>query len=509
MSQGPISQLAELASQRSSKVMNWRLFLNLSLMLFDLAIYVAVAGLFYLQEFRDVHPYSERFGIHVNVIFYIIICALIWVFSVWQAGAYHRHVLGDGYQLGMILFKALVMAVIYTCALNFIFKIDIPLIEIVGTIVIAWVVTMFARWGVRVFLARERRRGQYMYPTVLVGSPEGIGQILKFLRRRGQFNYRPVAVCPIAINPKSAEIMADVQYDLMREQVEKNWDDKLPIMRYDNQLAERISRMGGQTVMVTDVLERFSDNLNTFSLRMESMNLEIALISSAVDISGHVTRMRNMHGTTIMTVCLPQYSPFSRFRKRLFDLVVSSIALIITAIPMLIVAICIKAEDGGPVFYKQERVGLRGKPFEIYKFRSMRVNADKEWKKLMVDGNHESGGTFKMENDPRITKIGKFIRKTSLDELPQFFNVFLGTMSVVGPRPHLKFEVDGFDKVYATRLLVKPGITGPWQVSGRNDLDEEEARQLDVTYVQDWSILGDVVYILRTVGTVLHPNGAY
>ncbi len=176
---------------------------------------------------------------------------------------------------------------------------------------------------------------------------------------------------------------------------------------------------------------------------------------------------------------------------------------------MLIVAIAIKIEDGGPVFYKQERIGLRGKPFYIHKFRSMRVDADQHLKEVLAANGQEMGARYKLKHDPRITKVGNFIRKTSLDELPQFFDVFMGNMSVVGPRPQRDFEVQEYDPVYATRLLVKPGITGPWQVSGRNDLDEEESRQLDVSYVQDWNVMGDIVYIMRTIGTVLHPSGAY
>nr|WP_242500127.1 sugar transferase [Bifidobacterium pseudolongum] len=139
----------------------------------------------------------------------------------------------------------------------------------------------------------------------------------------------------------------------------------------------------------------------------------------------------------------------------------------------------------------------------------MRVDADQHLKEVLAANGQEMGARYKLKHDPRITKVGNFIRKTSLDELPQFFDVFMGSMSVVGPRPQRDFEVQEYDPVYATRLLVKPGITGPWQVSGRNDLDEEESRQLDVSYVQDWSVMGDIVYIMRTIGTVLHPSGAY
>lgn len=199
----------------------------------------------------------------------------------------------------------------------------------------------------------------------------------------------------------------------------------------------------------------------------------------------------------------------AKIKKRIFDIVVSSLAIVLSSWIMLIVAIAIKIEDGGPVFYKQERIGLRGKPFYIHKFRSMRVDADKHLKEVLAANGQEMGARYKLKHDPRITKVGNFIRKTSLDELPQFFDVFMGNMSVVGPRPQRDFEVQEYDPVYATRLLVKPGITGPWQVSGRNDLDEEESRQLDVSYVQDWSVMGDIVYIMRTIGTVLHPSGAY
>lgn len=176
---------------------------------------------------------------------------------------------------------------------------------------------------------------------------------------------------------------------------------------------------------------------------------------------------------------------------------------------MIITAIAIKLEDKGPVFYRQERVGLCGEPFKIHKFRSMYVNADAKLAEVAAANGQKMGACVKIKNDPRITKVGHFIRKASIDELPQFFDSLIGTMSVVGPRPQRQFEVDEYDQVYATRLLVKPGITCPWQVSGRNDLSEEEIQQIDVSYVQNWSVLGDIVYILRTIGTVLHPNGAY
>ena len=196
-------------------------------------------------------------------------------------------------------------------------------------------------------------------------------------------------------------------------------------------------------------------------------------------------------------------------QKRVFDVVVSLLALVGTAIITVPVAIAIKVTDRGPIFYTQTRVGRRGKPFKMIKFRSMVVNADKMKSELAEQTGQKGRFIFKMKNDPRVTTVGRFIRKFSIDEFPQFLNVLRGDMSVVGPRPPLPEEVAQYNQTYATRMLVKPGITGPWQVSGRSNLSEEESEALDVTYVQNWSMLGDVVLLFRTVGAVVTYKGAY
>ena len=261
--------------------------------------------------------------------------------------------------------------------------------------------------------------------------------------------------------------------------------------------------------MVTDVMQRFSDNFNTFVLNMEIMNLEIAVVTSAVDVSGHETNIRVIQGTTVMTISLPQYSPWDMCKKRVFDVLVSLFAVIVTAIVTVPIAIAIKLTDGGPIFYTQTRVGRRDKPFKMIKFRSMVVNADKMKAELAKETGQDGRFIFKMKDDPRVTKVGKFIRKFSIDEFPQFLNVLKGDMSVVGPRPPLPEEVAQYNQTYATRMLVKPGITGPWQVSGRSNLSKEESESLDVSYVQNWSMLGDIVLFFRTVGAVVTHKGAY
>lgn len=192
--------------------------------------------------------------------------------------------------------------------------------------------------------------------------------------------------------------------------------------------------------------------------------------------------------------------------KDMFDLVFSSFVVIVLFPLFAIIALLIKVNDGGPVFFKQERIGLNGRRFICYKFRSMVVDAEALLDSLQ-DKNESDGPTFKIEKDPRITKIGRILRKTSLDELPQFLNVIKGEMSVVGPRPPLLKEVKLYERCQLRRLSMKPGITCIWQVKGRNKVSFEEWMQMDLEYIDKWSLWEDTKLILGTVGVIFKMSG--
>lgn len=194
--------------------------------------------------------------------------------------------------------------------------------------------------------------------------------------------------------------------------------------------------------------------------------------------------------------------------KRLFDIVAATCGIVILSPLMIIIAIVIKGEDHGPIFYKQVRVGKNGKTFKMYKFRSMFVNADKMLDKLK-EQNDVDGPMFKMKDDPRVTKIGHFIRKHSLDELPQFLNVLKGDMSLVGPRPPLPSEVAEYKEYDKQRLYVIPGCTGLWQVTERNEVGFDEMVQLDIQYIQRASFMFDLWIIWKTVEIIIKPNNSY
>ena len=194
--------------------------------------------------------------------------------------------------------------------------------------------------------------------------------------------------------------------------------------------------------------------------------------------------------------------------KRGFDILASGVALVLLSPLFGVLTVKIKKEDGGPAFYSQTRIGKNGKPFKMWKFRSMVVNADQMIDQL-EDQNEIDGAMFKIKDDPRITKIGHTIRKYSLDELPQLWNVLIGDMSLVGPRPPLPSEVEEYTDYDKQRLLVMPGCTGLWQVTKRNEADFDEMVWLDIMYINHSGILEDLKLIVKTVLVMVHPNGAY
>ena len=225
-----------------------------------------------------------------------------------------------------------------------------------------------------------------------------------------------------------------------------------------------------------------------------------------LDIEGKTSN--NFAGYTVMTFAL-KYTDYRRaFIKKLMDIVGSLIGLVITGILTPFIAIAIKAESKGPVFFSQIRIGKNGRHFRLYKFRSMYIDAE-EKKADLLKKNEVKGLMFKMEDDPRITKTGRFLRKYSLDELPQFYNVLKGDMSLVGTRPPTEDEFRQYNMQYKRRLSIKPGITGMWQVSGRSDIDDfDDVVKLDLKYIENWSLMLDIKILLKTVTAVLFKKGA-
>ena len=422
------------------------------------------------------------------------------------AGAYHRHVMAEGYELYTKLINAAIFTIVLASCVAFMLNLQLPRTALIIAPLVGLVCELVARWMMRCLLHHHRRRGECKYTTVIVGSSEGINRTLRLMRRNSALGYMPVAVCPIAPDPRmdDAYVVTNFVADPDIEGA-----DKLRVLSFGSRFARTIERMGVQEVYIADVLSRDSKLLHAMSLAIESLGIELAISVSLADVGGHRLHLRNSAEQQVLIASLPQYRTTTYVIKRIIDIMLSAVALVISSPIMLGVAIAIKLDDGGPVLFKQTRVGLHGKPFTMYKFRSMVTNAEEIKAKLAAESGQTDRFIFKLKDDPRITKVGKFIRKTSLDEFPQFFNVFKGDMSLVGPRPALPDEVARYGSLYSTRLLVKPGITGPWQVSGRSDLSQEQSEFLDVSYIENWSITGDLAILAKTVMVVFRGTGSY
>lgn len=265
---------------------------------------------------------------------------------------------------------------------------------------------------------------------------------------------------------------------------------------------------GADSVIITGADVVTPDVVKKLSWDLEKLGVQIIVAPSIMDVAGPRIHTKPVAGLPLLHVQMPGYSGPQHILKRCFDILSSSILILLLSPVMLAIAALVKFTSRGPVIFKQQRIGLNGESFKMWKFRSMVVDAEARLKELR-DKNEGNGLLFKMKDDPRITKVGKVLRRFSLDELPQLFNVLGGSMSLVGPRPPLKTEVEQYNDEIGRRLLVKPGVTGLWQVSGRSDLSLEESVRLDLYYVENWTVAGDILILLKTVKAVFGRDGAY
>lgn len=242
---------------------------------------------------------------------------------------------------------------------------------------------------------------------------------------------------------------------------------------------------------------------------LEGTGIDLALTLALVDVAGPRVLMQPVSGLPLVYVDEPRFTGWRFVAKSAGDWIGATLLTVLLSPVLLTVAALVKATSPGPVIYRQERIGKDGRPFSMFKFRSMHVGAHERLAEVLAaEGVAAVGAFYKPKNDPRVTKVGRVLRKYSLDELPQLFNVITGTMSLVGPRPQIADEVAGYDRAAHRRLRVKPGLTGLWQVSGRSSLDPGQAMRLDVQYVENWSVAGDLLILLRTLHTVVATDSA-
>jgi exopolysaccharide biosynthesis polyprenyl glycosylphosphotransferase len=282
----------------------------------------------------------------------------------------------------------------------------------------------------------------------------------------------------------------------------------VPVFGGLGSVSAAVHQVGADTVAVLACPEMNGIRLRELAWELEETGTDLCVAPALIDVAGPRTTIRPVAGLPLLQLDHPELAGGKQVIKAVFDRVAAAMILIAVSPLFLVIALAIRLDDHGPVLFKQTRVGRDGHTFKVYKFRTMVVDAEQRKQQLQAL-NEGAGMLFKMRRDPRVTKVGGSLRRTSLDELPQLLNVLKGDMSLVGPRPALPDEVARYGDHMRRRLVVKPGITGLWQVSGRSGLSWEEAFRLDLRYVDNWSIMLDLQILWKTFSAVTSGSGAY
>ena len=348
------------------------------------------------------------------------------------------------------------------------------------------------RYALRRVLHHHRRNGRCMLPVLAAGSIEEIADLIDRTRREPFNGWRIEAACtPGGIGEDGSGEVAGV-----------------PVVGGLDDLSERVEQGGYRVVAVVPDHRWTRQRLQQLTWQLEPTQAEVVVAPVLMDVTGPRLHVSPVFGLPLLRVSSPRFVGARWVIKNLLDRTAAVTGALVIAPLIIGIALAVWMHDRGPVFYRQTRVGRDGRTFSMVKFRSMVVDADRRRTEL-VEVNEGAGPLFKMRNDPRITPIGAFLRRYSLDELPQLFNVIGGSMSLVGPRPPLPDEVAVYPPDMRRRLKVKPGLTGLWQVSGRSDLSWTESMRLDLRYVENWSLALDLAILWKTVGAVRRGEGAY
>jgi exopolysaccharide biosynthesis polyprenyl glycosylphosphotransferase len=365
------------------------------------------------------------------------------------------------------------------------------LLKLVATATpLAVVVSLAARFIARRVLHRIQARGRSLRHVVVVGGFAAAQQLSERIKREPHGGMKVIGVCL----PSS---------ELPRPVV-----DGIPVLGNLRHVADVVRALGCDAVAVTSDDATRYNYLRELAWSLEGLGVELLVDPGLVEIAGPRMHIRPLMGFPLLHVEEPHFSGWRRLAKRVNDIVLTSVGLVVTIPIMLAVAAGIKLQDGGPVIFRQARIGRGGEPFTMLKFRTMVADAEERKLSLMAS-NEGKGGLFKLSHDPRVTRFGQLLRDFSLDELPQLFNVLAGSMSLVGPRPHLASELALMPSEASRRALVTPGLTGLWQVSGRSDLEGDEAIRLDLRYVENWSLTLDLMILWKTLSAVLAKRGAH
>ncbi|MGY2066415.1 sugar transferase [Blastococcus sp. SYSU DS0619] len=455
------------------------------LVLWDAVCASAAAGSGLLARF---HP--PEVGITTASLVIALALPGVWVFAMVLARSYEDRYLWEGPEEFRRVFFAAALLLALVGTVSWGLKLEVARGFVVVALPLATLLTLVQRQAHRSWLRRQRALGRFQQTTLLVGHRNGVAALREQLHREVDQGYRVIGCCAPTRSGASGG------------------PGGLPVLGGLDEVVDVVERYEVDTVAVLPSPELDGAALRRLGWQLEKTRADLLLAPSVSEVAGPRIRVRPVCGLSLLQMERPELRGIHRLVKESFDRTCAALLLLLLAPVLVAVALAVKVDSRGPVLFRQERVGRDGHPFPMFKFRSMQTDAERLVPRLAAV-NEGNGVLFKLRRDPRVTRVGRVLRRYSLDELPQLVNILRGEMSLVGPRPPLPSEVEQFGVEMSRRLVVKPGLTGLWQVSGRSDLSWADSVRLDVHYVEHWSLMLDVMILWRTVGAVVKGRGAY
>jgi exopolysaccharide biosynthesis polyprenyl glycosylphosphotransferase len=482
---GPHKALLKARSGRPSRVLGWLpyIVLGVDVLAISAALILAAVG-------RDSLPLFATTELSPWVTAATPLIGLGWLLVLAATGSYQRRV----FDVGTDEYKRVLNATLVTAGLvgitSYLLRFQLSRGFFVLAFVLGPILLVTGRYVVRHAIHRSRSRGRALHRVVIAGSASHVDEIARVLSRETWLGYDVVG----ALTPRPAG--------------SDSTPGGVPVLGTAESLRRIADEVHADVVFLAGGAFDSARDLRTMAWDLESEDLQIVVAPGVTDVAGERIQMRPVGGLPLIHLEKPRSARALRLAKRSFDVAVSLVLLVVTAPVVAYAGLRVWLHDRGPILFRQVRVGHDGEQFSCLKLRTMVPDAEAHLAELQQEQSYD-GGLFKVPQDPRITPPGQWLRRFSIDELPQLVNVLRGDMSLVGPRPPLPDEVEQYDEAMRRRLRVRPGMTGLWQISGRSDLAWDEAIRLDLYYVDNWSMLQDLVILARTVGAVLKGNGAY
>lgn len=465
----------------------WETWYARVVVLSDLASVLVVVGIGHVLGLGN---WSPRFGGEISPELGLVV-ALLTGMSLFLTRAWDQRALGQGSEEFSRLIRAFVTAAVVLGLAGL--ALELPAVRpwVFGLLPLAGMISLFGRFLLRKWLHHNRGNGRFVHPLLAIGTAESVADLIRRTRRDPYNGWSVQGACtPTGVGLDGTDAILDV-----------------PVLGDLDSVAELVRTGSHRVVAVGETPGWSPRRLHQLAWDLEGSGTDLVVDPGLMEMAGPRLHVAPVDGFPMLRLTEPTFEGVPRAVKNAIDWFGAAFLLILIAPLMLGVAIAIKC-DGGPVFFRQERVGRHGRAFKMIKFRSMVPDAEAR-KAALLDGNQGSGPLFKLRADPRVTRVGAVLRRYSVDELPQLFNVLIGSMSLVGPRPPLPEEVITYSRDAERRLLVKPGLTGLWQVSGRSDLSWEESVRLDLRYVENWTLAMDALILWKTIGTLAGGHGAY